>query len=107
MSGLTPMDGVWTTYTEAAARLGVTVEAVRRRATRSGEREISEKSPFAAGFHKLRSEPPKGVDNPRYVEVLADAEAFLGRWGAQAEAMGWRRTTCSGFILSPPWPAMT
>ena len=28
------MDGVWTTYNEAAARLGVTPEAVRRRAIR-------------------------------------------------------------------------
>ena len=29
------MDGVWTTYNEAAARLGVTPEAVRRRAIRN------------------------------------------------------------------------
>jgi hypothetical protein len=44
---------------------------------------------FAAGFQKLQYGCPKGVDNPRYVEALADAELFLAQWGATAEAFGW------------------
>jgi hypothetical protein len=51
---------------------------------------ISELSPLTAGMRKLRKEQLKGVDNPRYVEALADAETFLQRWGAQAQALGWQ-----------------
>jgi uncharacterized small protein (DUF1192 family) len=65
------MDGVWTTYNEAAARLGVTPEAVRRRAIRNNWARM----PGNDG--KTRVMVPNEVHSPSTPHVTPDTSALV------------------------------
>lgn len=45
-------------------------------------------APYAAEFAKLKAENPCG-DARRWEEAKRDAAAFLAKWGAEAERLGW------------------
>jgi hypothetical protein len=64
--------------------------------------EVSEISRFKAALTAIVANRPNGVLNPRYIQVIADADLFLPIWGERAAALGW--TTDDLFGLDPVAP---
>ena len=69
--------------------------------------------PHARAFTVLRARCPDHVEEERWRQCVADAERFLGRWGEQAEALGWTAKDLFGLhkppekppsVLQPPIP---
>jgi hypothetical protein len=44
---------------------------------------------------------PDGVPTDRWKQAVADGQRFLGRWGEQAEALGWTARDLFGLIPFP------
>jgi hypothetical protein len=55
--------------------------------------------PYASALAALRANCPAYVPEDRWRQGIADAMAFISKWGAQAQAFGW--TACELFGLHP------
>jgi hypothetical protein len=60
--------------------------------------------PYARAFTALRARCPDHVEEERWRQCVADAERFLGRWGEQAEALGWTAKDLFGLHKPPEKP---
>jgi hypothetical protein len=52
-------------------------------------------------FSALEARCPDGVPTARWKQAVADGQRFLGRWGAQAEALGWTPKDLFGLLPVP------
>ena len=66
---------------------------------------IARQSPYSATVATIESECPAGVETGRWCQAIADAAAFLARWGAQAHAFGWTGRELFGLHTAPERPA--
>jgi enamine deaminase RidA (YjgF/YER057c/UK114 family) len=53
----------------------------------------------------LRSECPALIESEAWQQAVADAEAFIARWGEQADALGWTARDLFGLHPVPERPA--
>lgn len=74
------------------------------KANRDGLRELLRGNPYAAVAAKLFEECPAYIERPVWEEAVADAQAFLEKWGAQAKALGWTSADLFGLHTPPSNP---
>jgi hypothetical protein len=55
-------------------------------------------------FSALEARCPDGVPTDRWKQAVADGRHFLGRWGEQAEALGWTARDLFGLHQPPAAP---
>jgi DNA-binding transcriptional MerR regulator len=60
---------------------------------------------YASALAVLRAERPAYVPEDRWRQAVADATAFISKWGAQAQAFGWTARELFGLHLVPERPA--
>ena len=59
---------------------------------------------WISGVNRLQNLPfPPVVDSDRWQRLKADAEVFLGKWGAQAARLGWPPTDVFGMNATKPF----
>ena len=63
--------------------------------------------PFGEIIAKLRSRCPDHIEYDRWQQTVQDADRFLARWGAQAQALGWKAHELFGLHTVPARPAPT
>ncbi len=61
--------------------------------------------PYDSALAALRSRSPQLVEADRWQQAVRDAESFLAKWGAQAEALGWTAQELFGLHPVPERPA--
>ena len=59
---------------------------------------------FKRTFAHLQLKPPALVDVTRWRQCVEDSKGFLGRWGEQAEAIGWTSADLFGLHKPPEHP---
>jgi hypothetical protein len=73
-----------------------------------GKTENSVPIPYAEALSELSLQCPEFVDHNRWQQCLADGRAFVGgRWGRQAEALGWTSGDLFGLHEPPENPRPT
>lgn len=60
---------------------------------------------YAEVLAKLRSKCPDYVDSDRWQQAIRDADSFLVKWGAHAQALGWTARELFGLHTVPAKPA--
>ena len=84
-------------------------EAAARREMAAGiyERAQAERSPnpYASALAALRAKCPAFVPGDRWHQAVADARAFISKWGARVQALGWTAHDLFGLSPMPERPA--
>ena len=60
---------------------------------------------YASALAALRANCPAYVPEDRWRQAIADATAFISKWGAQAQALGWTARELFGLHTPPERPA--
>jgi len=68
---------------------------------------VAGQSPYSVTFTALKTECPAAVDSARWQQAIQDADSFIAKWGAQANALGWTARELFGLHPVPPRPAPT
>jgi hypothetical protein len=68
-------------------------------------RRTLEPGAYAEVLAKLRSTCPDYVDSDRWQQAIRDADSFLVKWGAHAQALGWTARELFGLHTVPAKPA--
>src|SRR5580704_12969574 len=64
-------------------------------------------SPYAKVLDALRSTCPELIEAVRWQQAIQDADSFIAKWGAQAQALGWTARDLFGLHSVPTQPAPT
>jgi hypothetical protein len=66
--------------------------------------EAESGAPYAGMVAALRSRCPDYIPADRWQRAIADTDVFLGRWGSQAQALGWTVRDLWGLHKPPEHP---
>ena len=83
-------------------------EAIAHRELASASRDMQaecDPGSYASALAALRAKCPAYVPEDRWRQAIADATAFISKWGAQAQAFGWTARELFGLHTPPERPA--
>jgi hypothetical protein len=76
-------------------------EAIANREAATGQRDAS---PYAPALRALCAKCPAYVPEDRWHQAIADATAFISKWGADARTFGWAEHELFGLHPAPERP---
>ena len=75
------------------------------RGTVVGQQYVNAHPHYSRVLESLRSECPALIEHEAWQQAVADAEAFLAKWGEQGKALGWTARDLFGLQPAPERPA--
>ncbi len=70
-----------------------------------GRQPTAEPEPYGEVIAELRSKCPDHIEHDHWQQAIQDADNFLARWSAQAQALGWTTRELFGLHAVPARPA--